>query len=208
MKSHLVYLIDENDEQRRAFSLVLNELFKGSGLLIEGRVPLPKPQDYAAVIASGDVSALILDQKMEDGGVAYSGTQLSGFLRGIVPKLPIYILSNYTDDYALFEDGEGYVEDLISKRSVTDPTSKEAQIFKARFLRRIGGFVDVVEQRAARYHDLLVKSLRETLSPDELAEMGILESERAIPQQAMELRDIHDLSAAIEELRKRIKSGS
>lgn len=204
MKPDTVYLVDENAEQRRAFTLTLNELFEGNGIVIRSMAPLPNPEDYAALLAGGTVAALILDQKMEDGGVAYSGTQLSARLRSIAPKLPIFILSNYTENRSLFEDGEGDVESIISKKDITDPTTHDAQIFKARFLRRLSGFVDLLDERAKRYHDLLVKSLRETLTPEEEKEIGVLETERIIPQQAAEIGDIKALQVAIAELRKRI----
>lgn len=204
MNPDTVYLVDENEEQRRAFVLTLSELFEGCGLTIKPLAPLPRPEDYAPLLATGSVAALILDQKMEDGGVAYSGTVLSSFLRGIVPKLPIIILSNYTDDRALFENGEGAVEYIVPKKIITDPTTRDAQIFKERFLRRLSAFVDLLNGRAKRYHELLVKSLREKLTPEEAAEMGLLETDRALPQQAKEIGDVMALEAAIDELRKRI----
>lgn len=206
MNANIVFLVDENGEQRRAFALTLGELFEGAGLTIKPMAPLPTPADYAPLLADGSVVSLILDQKMEDGGVAYSGTQLSAYLRGIAPKLPIFILSNYTDDRALFEEGEGDVEYIVSKKMIADPTSRDAQIFKARFLRRLNVFVDLLDARAKRYHDLLVKSLREKLTPEEEKEMGLLENERIIPQQAKEIGDIKALEAAISELRERIQS--
>ena len=206
MKPNTVYLVDENGEQRRAFALTLGELFEDCGLIVEPMAPLPNPNDYAPLLASGTVAALILDQRLEDGGVAYSGTQLSAYLRGIVPKLPIFILSNYTDDRSLFEQGEGDVEYIVPKKIIADPTSRDAQIFKSRFLRRLNVFVDVLDERAKRYHDLLVKSLREKLTPEEEEEMGLLDDERILPQQAMELADVKALDAALAELRERMNS--
>lgn len=158
MNPKTVYLVDENEEQRRAFTLTLNELFEGTGVVIQAMVPLPAQSDYATVLADGAAAALILDQKLEDGGVPYSGTELSAYLRGIVPKLPIFILSNFTDDPALFEEGEGDVEYIVPKKVIADPTCREAQIFKARFLRRLNVFADVLNERAQRYHELLVQA--------------------------------------------------
>lgn len=199
-----ICFVDENDEQRRAYARVLAELFADSGVAIKAIAPLPKVEDYAALLADGSVMGLILDQKMEDGGVGYSGTQLSAHVRGFMPKLPIVILSNYTDDTALFEQDADAVEYLISKKTIADPTTRDAQIFKARFLRRLGGFADLIGTRAQRYHDLLVKSLKETLSAEETTEMGLLESERLLPQQAKEIGDVKALQDAIAELKKRL----
>lgn len=206
MTTHTILLVDENAEQRRAFTLTLSELFEGTGIVIRAKEPLPQCSDYAAVVADGEVAALILDQKMEDGGVGYTGTQLSSFLRGIVPKLPIFILSNYTDDRALFEQGEGDVEYIVPKKVLTDPTTRDAQIFKARVLRRLNVFADVLAERARRYHDLLVKSLQSKLTTDEEKELGLLDTERTVPHQATELVDIKTLDSAIAEIRKRLEA--
>jgi len=201
MNPKTVYLVDENEEQRRAFTLTLNELFEGTGVEIQPMMPLPTPADYAQVLAEGAVAALILDQKLEDGGVPYSGTELSAYLRGIVPKLPIVILSNYTDDPALFETGEGDVEYIVPKKVIADPTCREAQIFKSRFLRRLNVFADVLDERAQRYHELLVQSLNKSLDAAEQKEMNALEGERLSAVAAAEAQRQQQLDADIERLK-------
>lgn len=206
MSTHTMLLVDENAEQRRAYTLILTELFEGTGVVIRAIAPLAKPADYNPIVADGGIAALILDQKMEDGGVGYTGTELSSFLRGVVPKLPIFILSNFTEEKALFEQGEGDVEYIVDKKVLTDPTTRDAQIFKARVLRRLNVFADVLTERAQRYHDLLVKSLTSRLSADEEKELGLLDAERAVPQQATEIVDIKALDQAIADIRKRLDS--
>ncbi len=203
MNQITICFIDENDEQRRAYARVLGELFADTGIVVKAMAPLPKVEDYSAILADGSVIGLVLDQKMEDGGVGYTGTQLSAYLRGFMSKLPIVILSNYTDDPALEKDADA-VEYVISKKTIADPTTRDAQIFKARFLRRLGGFAEILGARAQRYQDLLVKSLRESLPPEEAAEMGLLEKERILPQQAKEIGDVKALQDAIAELKKHI----
>lgn len=204
MNPDTIFLVDENPEQRRAYTRAVSELMDGAGYTVKSLEPLPSQTDYAAILASGAVAALILDQKMEDGGIPYSGTELSAYLRSIVPKLPIVILSNYTKDTALFENGEGSVEYIIPKAVIADPTSRDAQVFKERFLRRLAGFADLLNERARRHHELLIKSLKDKLTPEEEAELGLLEIDRTLPQQANEIRDIKALETAIEDLKKRI----
>jgi hypothetical protein len=199
-----VYLVDENEEQRRACGLALSGLFAETGIEIKQLAPLQLPSDYTPLLASGSVLAFVLDQKMEDGGVAYSGTELSTYLRGISPKLPIFILSNHTEDRALFAEGESDVEYIISKSVLWDTSSPDATIFKARFLRRLNAFVDVLSARAQRHHELLVKSLKEKLTLDEDRELGLLDTERVLPHHAAEIGDVKKLEAALAELRKRI----
>ena len=204
MKPVKAVLVDENPQQLRAFHLTLNELFTGSGVNIEAMRPLAALDDYARLLANGEISALILDQKMEDGGIPYSGTQLSSHLRAIAPKLPIFILSNYTDDETLFENGEGSVEYILPKKIIADPTCQEAQTFKARFLRHLDVFTDILDNRAQRYHGLLVKSLTEKLSAEEERELGLLETERVLPTHAHEISDAKAIERAIEEIRKQL----
>lgn len=206
MTMHTMLLVDENEQQRHAYTLVLTELFEGTGVVVKPLAPLREPADYNPLFAEGQVSALILDQKMEDGGVGYTGTDLSSYLRGIVPKLPIFILSNFTEEKELFEQGESDVEYIVDKRHLNDPTTREAQIFKARVLRRLNVFSDVLTERAQRHHDLLVKSLTDRLSADEEKELGLLDTERAVPQQATEVVDIKALDQAIADIRKRLDS--
>ena len=200
MKPDTIFLVDENAEQRRAYTRAFCELLDGAGYTVESLEPLPLKTDYAAILASGNVAALILDQKMEDGGIPYSGTELSAHLRSIVPKLPIVILSNFTKDTALFENGEGSVEYIVSKTVIADPTSRDAQVFKERFLRRLAGFADLLNERAKRHHELLVRSLKEKLTPEEESELGLLEIDRMLPQQANEIGDIKALETAVAEL--------
>jgi FixJ family two-component response regulator len=201
-----IFLIDENAQQRRAYALAISELLEGSEYTVQALPPLQSQSEYAGLIAKGSAAALIVDQKMEDGGIPYSGTELAAYLRSIAPKLPIVILSNYTEDTALFEKGEGAVEYVISKTVIGNPTSREAQLFKERFLRRLSGFTELLNARAQRHHDLLLRSLKDKLTPEEESELGLLEIDRALPQQANELGDIKALETAIEELKKRIAS--
>ena len=208
MNPNTILLVDDNAEQRRTYVRTLKELLDGCGYTVKPLEPLPSETEYAEILADGEVAALILDQKMEDGGVPYSGIKLSAYLRSIAPKLPIVILSNYTENSDLFVEGEGSVEYIISKGIIGDPTGRDAQVFKERFLRRLSGFSDLLSDRAQRYHEFLVKSLKDELTPEEKGELGLLEEDRVLPQQVCEIQDINALEMAITELKKRIEPTS
>lgn len=205
MSRNTVYLIDENEQQRRTYVRSLTDLFSDCDLRIEGRGPLPSLGSYASLLANNEIAAFILDQKLEDGGVDYSGTQLSSHLRGIVPKIPIVILTNYAEDLSLFAEGEGDVEYIISKRVMGDPSSREAQIFKSRFLRRLNVFSDILGSRESRYHELLVRSLNSPLSEQEQREMDTLEGERMAPVAAVERSRQREIDADIQRLKDLLK---
>ena len=141
------------------------------------------------------------------GLVNYSGTDLASHLRTINSKLPIYILTGYADQREEFSGVEHRVEYIIDKKEIADSASEPAQTIKARMLRRMETFNDLLDIREQRFHDLLVKSLHQKLTSEEEKEIGLLETERIIPQQAKEIGDIKALETAIDQLRKRIHSG-
>jgi len=208
MKTQKVYFVDEDEKERRACLDVLVELLANDQLSIEAIPPAPDFASYTKLVASPDTAAFILDQKLGSSGlVNYSGIELAGFLRGIKTKLPIYILTNYADEEGEFANQESNVECIESKRILKNPAGLEAQTFKARFLRHLEVFGDVLAKRENRFHDLLVKSLKEKLSADEEKELGLLETERLVPLQAGELHDIKALEKALAEIRARVKPG-
>ena len=202
MKSLELLLIDEQEKQRRAYSAILNLLFQDTDVIVRAMEPLRLMEDYLPLLAKGAIAGLILDQKLEDEGFSYSGSDLATFLRGVYSKLPIFILTNYADEPEQFEGSQKDVEDIYSKRTVDNPLSPEAEIFKARMLRRLNVFVDVQSERQQRFHDLLVKSLKEPLSQEESSEMGLLRQERVIGIQAAELQQAPKLDALLEQLRQ------
>jgi hypothetical protein len=203
MNPNTICFVDENDVQRGTYARALTDLFEGTDIVIKPMAPLAEPDQYAKLIADGSIAGFIIDQLMADGGIKYTGTELSGYLRAIKPKLPIVILSNHTDDAALLQDADA-VEYVVAKKDLGDIAAKPAQIFKARFLRRLGGYNDLLGERTQRYQYLLVKSLKESLTSDEEKEMGLLEIDRALPLQANEINDVRALAALLDEMKKRL----
>jgi hypothetical protein len=201
-----IYFIDDDEVERRSGLDVLREIFASDTLAVEAQPPLPLLKDYATLANDPDTAALIVDQRLDTSGmVSYSGIQLAAFLRSISSKLPIVILTNYpTDDFGGLDWA---VERIFEKTDMLrDPNAQLTQKWKARLIRQIDVFGDIRGVREQRFHDLLVKSLRERLSGDEEKELGLLETERILPVQAEEIGDIKVLEAAVEELRKRIHS--
>jgi hypothetical protein len=201
-----IYFIDDDEVERRSGLDVLREIFASDALAVEAQPPLPLLQDYATLADDPDTAALIVDQRLDTNGiVSYSGIQVAAFLRSISSKLPIVILTNYpNDDFG----GLGWAVERIFEKTdmLRDPNAELTQKWKARLIRQIDVFGDIRGVREQRFHDLLVKSLREKLSADEAQELGLLETERILPVQAKEIGDIKALETAIDELRKRIHS--
>lgn len=205
MKTLEVCLIDENEVQLGTYAAALNALLEKTGVAVIPMAPLPTKEDYVPLLATGTVAGLIIDQKLEDGGFNYTGSELASFLRGIDSKLPIIILTNYKDEeYEQFEAAEKDIEYVAAKDAIGDLDSREAQVFKARLLRHLNVFADVHDERQRRFHELLVKSLRETLSSEETTELGLLKTDRLLSVQADEQRETPTLESLLEDLRKRV----
>jgi hypothetical protein len=202
----IIYFIDEDEVELRSGVDVLREIFGSETLEVEARPPFPLLEDYALLADDPRTAAFIVDQRLDTSGVvSYSGIQLAAYIRSISSRLPIVILTNYPDDD--FGGLDWAVERIFEKSDMLrDPQAQLTQKWKARLLRQIDVFAEIKSTREQRFHDLLVKSLQDKLSPEEEKELGLLETERILPVQAQEITDIKELQAAIEELRRRLHS--
>jgi hypothetical protein len=197
-----VLFIDDDELERSSCVDVLREVFAGTSIQIVARAPLPTLADYSALIADNAAAALILDERLNTaGGVSYTGAELAAHLRAIGGNLPIVILTNYPDDD--FAPQGWAVENIVAKRIViNNPTSPEAQAFKARLSRQIEIAGAALAEREKRYHDLLVKSTSGDLSANESAELNALEVERIAPVAAVEREKQNRMDREIENLKR------
>lgn len=197
---YIVYLVDEQSSQRRANCLVLTRLLSDPlvKVKIEAIAPYENLSQYDHLLAQATTAAFIIDQKLHTTGEAdYEGTKLASHLRAINTKLPLYILTNYPDDAK--QKGENTVEDVIDKRDLINDKAKN--LFKARFLRRIAVYRDVLSAREQEFHDLLVKGLNGSLSNEERAQLDLLKAARRLPLQAADMDRIAQLNMSIDKLK-------
>jgi hypothetical protein len=68
----------------------------------------------------------------------------------------------------------------------------------ARILRRINVFDDILDERENRFHDLLVKSLSENLSDEELSELQELQEVRLSSILADEIGQLDEIEKSIQ----------
>jgi DNA-binding NarL/FixJ family response regulator len=197
-----VFFIDDDEYERRSTTDVLNEVFQGTSIHVEALPPLPTLADYGELIATQQASALILDERLNTaGGVAYTGVELAAHLRAIGGKLPIVILTNFPDDD--FIQLGWAVEDIVAKKRVlNDPASPVAQALKARLSRQVEIAGGVLAEREKRYHELLVKFARTSLTAEEKVELEALEAERIAPVSAAERERQQQLDKEIENLKR------
>lgn len=205
MKRNTIYLVDDNHPARRANAEALRKLLSNVEIQVFELEPLPRFDDYTNLLAAPSTAAFMLDQKMKQAGlVDYNGIDLAAYLRGIDTKMPIYILTGYTEEKETFEGGEYLVEYILAKADIINKDSNEAKIVKARILRHLNVFNDVLDEREQRFHNLLLKSLHESLTAEEEKDLGILEDSRLLHIQASELHDAKTLKDLIGELKAKL----
>jgi hypothetical protein len=196
MSKKLIWFIDENDDQLKSYQQKLRRAIDKS-VDIYGIMPYPTMEEYCSkVLCTPGTVAIIIDQRLKDTGVVnYEGIELAKYIRGIATKLPIYILTNYpTDD--VFEDNEWSVEYVIDKADLSDATKTTR--LASRIIRHIDVYEDILADREARFHELLVKSLDSKLSASEKEELRKVNAFRASPILAQELKVMEQLDKCIQ----------
>jgi DNA-binding NarL/FixJ family response regulator len=201
MDKPIIWLIDENQNELTTYSKVLRKLMPES-VEIQAILPFPNEQDYVSpVLTNPNTASIIIDQKLKDTGVAnYVGIELAKFFRSINPKLPIYILTNFASEEEEFAGDEWSVEDIIDKSHLSK--NEKLTNLKAKILRRINVYDDILEERERRFNDLLRKSLKEELTPQEQNEFSKLEFHRSSATLAGELQQLQELEKIVEKHKK------
>lgn len=190
----VIWLIDENETELRTFQRELAERLGGNAK-VEAILPYSKMQDYVKKVLSDDKTvAIIIDQKLKNTGTAhYAGIELAEYLRGINPKLPIYILTNYPED--INSDEEVNVEYILAKSDFKDNVKANRNV--ARMLRHIDTYTDILSKRGQRFKQLLEKSMKHKLARDEYDELEQLKYIRLSPVLASELEKAQKLERTI-----------
>lgn len=201
MDKRIIWLIDENQNELKTYSQVLRKLMPES-VEIKAILPYSNKQDYVSpILTNPNTASIIIDQKLKDTGVAdYVGIELAKFFRSINPKLPIYILTNFASEKEEFAGDEWSVEDIIDKSDFSN--DEELTTLKAKILRRINVYDDILEERERRFNDLLRKSLKEELTPQEHKEFAELEFHRSSATLAGELQQLQQLEKIVEKHKK------
>lgn len=202
MNRNVIYFVDEDPAARRANVRELTMLLDNPEINVVGKEPFYSFADYDVLMANPETAAFVLDQRMKGSGhVSYNGTDLAKYLRGIDGKMPIYILTGHPNEIDDFLGFYHLVEYVIGKDEIEDVKSERAKIVKARILRHLGVFNDVRDAQEKRFHDLLVKSIKHPLTPEEQEEMDLIEGETTAPILAAERAEERNLAVQIEQLR-------
>jgi hypothetical protein len=194
MNDKVIWLIDESKIELRAFQRELVRRL-GDNVKVEPLDPYSKMQDYVKkVLSDKRTVAIIIDQRLKNTGKAhYTGTELAEYLRGINPKLPIYILTNYPAD--LCSDEESNVEYILGKEAFKNDA--KANTIAKRILRHINTYTDILSERGQRFKELLEKSMKYKLNKDEYNELEQLKYVRLSSTLASELEQAQKLELTI-----------
>ena len=192
MNKHIIWLIDDDEEELTAYGDEL-KLDMSQEIQIKAILPYPRKIDYVSTLLEDpDTACIIMDQKLkEKGDATYTGIELAQYLRRIKKKIPIYILTNFPHDQDEFAGGEWSVDDIISKGSLSD--EEGAQTAKARIMRHMKVYGDILDERAKRFNELLKKSLDDSLNEAELDELAELQAERVAPTLAKDVEELQKL---------------
>ncbi len=161
-----IWLIDENTDQLKTYGSLLSKVFEAEGQVYEIE-PKPTKDEMKFVIDDASTVSVVIDERLKDTGIAqYLGIELASYFRNLNTKIPIYILTNHSEDRDDLEPEEWSVEYVIDKHDFT----KDITTIKARMLRNVSFYNDYLDERGKRFNDLLMKSLNSTISQEEINE--------------------------------------
>ncbi|MFD2256376.1 hypothetical protein ACFSSA_06800 [Luteolibacter algae] len=188
-----VLFIDDRPDSRNTYSEDLVDIFGPSVEIISIAPSGTLPEMLSVIISQNQLVSLVLDQRLyESGDTDYTGLNLAALVRASLSKLPIYILTNWTDKL----DNTYHVEYVFEKEKITDDDYKMEAT--ARVRRHIDVFEDIIDEREDRFAELLPKYLGTQLSDNELAEFLKLKAERIKPY-SHEFNEDEELRAKLDE---------
>jgi hypothetical protein len=204
MGQKTIWLIDENEREIKTSYRALTKMLPES-IKVETIFPPYKSMvDYHDLLLNPDTVSIIIDQRLKETGFAnYTGIELANYLRSIDTKLPIYILTNFSEDFEKYTGRGGSVEDVLDKGDFRYENLKIE--IAARIVRRIDVFDDILGEREKRFNELLAKSLDQELRDEEAIELKKLQEARVSAILADEMGHVEELTQALEKYKNFIK---
>lgn len=201
----IIWMIDENKDELRTHSRILKRILPQTIEVIPVEA-YPHKDDYLRLLEDSRTVCIITDERLKVTGIAtYTGIELAQFLRGINPKIPLYILTNFPSDDE-FIGSEWSVEDIVQKSDLID--KEKQKILAARILRRIDVYEDILGEREARFNSLLKKSMHGELEDSELIVLDELKLQRtsaSLAKELIQIRQMEQIVQAHEALMNRFK---
>ncbi|WP_371331822.1 hypothetical protein [Klebsiella quasipneumoniae] len=169
-----IIFIDDDSDVRETYQLAMSIMFSDDFKILCLDVE-PSLESMIQVLNNiPDKVTYFIDEKLKHSGVAsYTGVELVERIRMFDSKIPIYILTSFSDE---IEKYLGNIEFVIDKND-WELSDDENNLTK-RFLRHINTYKDIKSQQAKRFDFLLEKSIFSTLSDNELEEFKALDLSR------------------------------
>lgn len=199
MDEKIIYFVDENNSQAKLYKGRIARILPNEGIRVDLIYPpYRSKEEYLPLLEDTRTACFILDQKLKDTGIAtYTGIELAKYLRSVDTKVPIYILTNVTGD-SEYSGNEWSVEDIIPKDLLTDQArAAEVETLRARMLRRINIYSDILGEREQRFRILLQNSLVNDISDAEIEELNQLQLSRTAVVVAREQQQLHEMEEMV-----------
>jgi hypothetical protein len=198
----IIYYLDDIPEGRRDLRMQLRALFEVDFEVLE----LPLEQDvnrYLIHIHDRPVAAIFIDQNLDESGAitGYTGVRLASFLRGVLPNLPLYLVTAHPIQGELESEEAGNAEDVVAKTSLL-LDSAASRKFRRQFLRDVGRYNDALSENQRRFRELLPRKLRGELEGDELAQYESIRGARDLVTDAAEEANTTAVQQKMEEIEK------
>lgn len=206
MTKPIVWIVDENQQQLETHQVVLGRAM--TDMDVRSLAATAHQSGIFEALKCNDTACLLLDQRLKETGVAtYTGIELAKFVNTINSQLPVFILTNFPDEWQDFEEDSTFVEDILDKSDVRPSTTGLSRLV-SKIRRRIHVYTRARDQREERRSDLIKKSYSEPLTSDESNELAVYEAERDRVSTLVELGRIasfEKLSMAHEEAMKKVE---
>ncbi|MBE2213969.1 MAG: hypothetical protein IAE82_08870 [Opitutaceae bacterium] len=204
----LIYYLDDQPSQRQMLEWDLKSLF-ADRFTIEGLPLHPDKADYHKYLDDHEVAGVLVDQRLNETGeiTTYTGLDLAKYLRGVYPEMPIFLVTGFDPDEQIKSADSGSVEAVVFKFELRTNTPA-AEGFKQRFLRHVGRYQEALTVRQKRFRELLGKSVRDEITPEEKTELAALEAARLLPTQAEDdavLNKLQSQVGVVEQLLQKLR---
>lgn len=171
----IVMWIDEEPDALSTFTVFLQECF-GDEIIVVPEMPEEELEEMVnRVINQQHLAALVVDQRLKTTGLAkYTGIELIDKIRGLLPILPIYILTNHQEDIG---DLDYQVEYVLEKDELYDDAY--IKTLQARVRRHLNVHDVIMSEQEKRFDELLRISLERELTSEERIEYEELDFRRS-----------------------------
>ncbi|MBX3282444.1 MAG: hypothetical protein KF756_08205 [Acidobacteria bacterium] len=174
-------IIDDSKDYRDSFVEDFEDLDSANFKLdkedwqVAVTAPLPDINEYPDWILENDLTAVILDEKLQNGGVTYGGHEVLELIKGKFP-LPVFVVTEYKDDPDLETQFEK-ATDIIGKPE----WARERTRFAGRVLSSAKDYSDVYVSKHIEMDALADKAAKDEANEDEIKKLEALRDQIQLP---------------------------